>query len=358
MAPNQPYDPSLNPKRILEITTTQTGAIKNIFEKLREIIPETNITFRSATNDDNETVSTSATNTSTTSTTNVYNNKKDKSTNSNPKKSKSKKSEDSDSETTETSSKDKDKDSKEKESSKDPKAKKLSGAGIRILTTTKDRNILVNMKLDAENFDVFYCRRPKLTIGMDLNYLHSFLASISNEGMITFCMDEDNINILNIKGISDKNNEQVDLYINLLDITDEKVNINSIKPVTFDAMVSISSQKFHKMCKNLGANSTYVEIRSIGTQISFTGRGECGKITINLTDTDESLKIKSNDVTNVVQGVYELKALTLFTKCNTLCPNIDMFMKNNFPLVLKITVASLGRVFFFCTPINQLDSYK
>lgn len=330
MAPNT-YDPSLNPKRILEITTTQTGAIKNIFEKLREIIPETNITFRSAVADDDaiETATTSS------------NTKSSKSA----KKLKSKKSgvsEESDSET---------------ENDK-KKSKKSSGAGIRILTTTKDRNILVNMKLDAENFDVFYCRKPKLTIGMDLNYLHSFLASISNEGMITFCMDEDNMNILNVKGISDKNNEQVDLSINLLDITDEKVNINSIKPVQFDSMVSISSQKFHKMCKNLGANSTYVEIRSIGTQISFTGRGECGKITINLTDTDESLKIKSNDATNVVQGVYELKALTLFTKCNTLCPNIDMYMKNNFPLVLKITVASLGRVFFFCTPINQLESYK
>jgi proliferating cell nuclear antigen PCNA len=344
MSPSQTYDPSLNPKRVLEITTTQTGAIKNIFEKLREIIPETNITFRFGAVDDETETSTTKTDTSS----------KSKSKSKKDKSEKADKSEKSD----KKKSKVKEESDDESDTEKKSKSKKSSGSGIRILTTTKDRNILVNMKLDAENFDVFYCRKPKLTIGMDLNYFHSFLASISNEGMITFCMDEDNMNILNVKGISDKNNEQVDLYINLLDITDEKLNINSIKPVQFDTMVSISSQKFHKMCKNLGANSTYVDIRSIGNQISFTGRGECGKITINLTDTDESLKIKSNDATNVVQGVYELKALTLFTKCNTLCPNIDMYMKNNFPLVLKITVASLGRVFFFCTPINQLESYK
>ena len=37
--------------------------------------------------------------------------------------------------------------------------------------------------------------------------------------------------------------------------------------------------------------------------------------------------------------------LSLFSKCSNLCHNIDLFMKNNYPLIIKYQIANLGHVF-------------
>ena len=51
---------------------------------------------------------------------------------------------------------------------------------------------------------------------------------------------------------------------------------------------------------------------------------------------------KSDSSEEIVQGVFALKHLVLFTKCTNLCNSIEMYMKNNFPIVIKFTVGSLG----------------
>ena len=46
----------------------------------------------------------------------------------------------------------------------------------------------------------------------------------------------------------------------------------------------------------------------------------------------------------IVQGVFELKYLTMFTKCTNLCPSIELYLKNDYPLVLRYMVANLGEI--------------
>ena len=57
----------------------------------------------------------------------------------------------------------------------------------------------------------------------------------------------------------------------------------------------------------------------------------------------------------VVQGVFQLKHLVLFTKCTSLCPSIEMYLKNDYPLILKYTVANLGEVKLVLAPIKNKD---
>ena len=52
--------------------------------------------------------------------------------------------------------------------------------------------------------------------------------------------------------------------------------------------------------------------------------------------------IKNSD--NVVQGLFDLKFLVLFTKCTNLCSNINLYFRNDYPLILLYTVANLGNI--------------
>ena len=58
------------------------------------------------------------------------------------------------------------------------------------------------------------------------------------------------------------------------------------------------------------------------------------------------LKFNQNkvDESHIVQGIFSLKYLVLFTKCTNLCNQIQLYIKNDYPLVIKYAVASLGNI--------------
>ena len=55
-------------------------------------------------------------------------------------------------------------------------------------------------------------------------------------------------------------------------------------------------------------------------------------------------KGKNQNPEEIVQGIFALKHLVLFCKCTNLCNSIEMYLKNDYPLIIKYTVASLGEI--------------
>jgi hypothetical protein len=59
--------------------------------------------------------------------------------------------------------------------------------------------------------------------------------------------------------------------------------------------------------------------------------------------------VNKDDMGDIIQGVFELKNLNIFTKCTGLCNNIELFLKNDFPLIIKYSVADLGQIYLCCS---------
>jgi len=47
----------------------------------------------------------------------------------------------------------------------------------------------------------------------------------------------------------------------------------------------------------------------------------------------------------IIQGIYQLKTLSLFSKCSDLSNNLEIYMKNNFPLLIKKMISNLGYIY-------------
>ena len=54
--------------------------------------------------------------------------------------------------------------------------------------------------------------------------------------------------------------------------------------------------------------------------------------------------VKNTNPEEIIQGLFALKHLVLFSKCTNLCPSIEMYLKNDYPLIIKYLVASLGEI--------------
>lgn len=93
---------------------------------------------------------------------------------------------------------------------------------------------------------------------------------------------------------------------------------------------------------NIGEN---IEIKSIGSQLLLNCSGDFASQETTLGETNNGLKFNQVSPEELpIQGVYSLKYLVLFTKCTGLCNQINLYIKNDYPLVIKYAVASLGNI--------------
>ena len=49
--------------------------------------------------------------------------------------------------------------------------------------------------------------------------------------------------------------------------------------------------------------------------------------------------------------MFKSKHLALFGKCSNLCNCIEMYMKNNYPLIVSYNVANLGKMKIALAPV-------
>lgn len=292
--------------RILEVKTSQTGAFKHVIERMSTVISDCCFVFipsNKAQKEDDE----------------YYEEV-------NIKKSKNKKSKNIESDT--------------------PSKKPANPGGIRVIRLSEDRTVLIKLKLDSENFDVFECEEQKMTIGIDINILHAYLKTINDDEPITLYINSNNRSSLFIHSQTknNDNSEETDIEIYLIDISNPDLPISQTE---FQNKITIASDKFHNICKHFNNNATFMDIRSFDNEISFKGNNDSGKLSKSYKDIHNN---KKNNNPVIVQGVYELKNLLAFSKCNKLCTTIDIYLKNDFPLVLVLTVGLLGKMYVFLTP--------
>ena len=134
--------------------------------------------------------------------------------------------------------------------------------------------------------------------------------------------------------------------MNLLDIQNEDIQAGDVE---FDTQLTLPSGDFQKIIRdmiNIGEN---IEIQSIGSELSLSCVGDFAsqKTTLMPTTNDEKgLKYgdKIASPETPIQGVFSLKYLMLFTKCTNLCNQINMYIKNDYPLIIRYDVASLGSI--------------
>ena len=63
---------------------------------------------------------------------------------------------------------------------------------------------------------------------------------------------------------------------------------------------------------------------------------------------------KNNNPEEIVQGVFALKHLVMFTKCTNLSNQVEIYLKNDYPLIISYGVASLGNI-KLCLAPQQFD---
>lgn len=218
--------------------------------------------------------------------------------------------------------------------------------GMKIVSLDNSHVVLVHLKLEAQKFEYFYCQN-KTTVGVNMLNLYKLIRTINSNDTLTLFIENDDMNHLGIKIENGEKNTKTTYKLNLLDLDNQKITIN---PADFNYEIMLQSADFQKICRDMSNIAEVVEIKNIGNQLILSCKGDfCCQETV-LTDNDNNCNKNNNEI---VQGIFNLKYLVLFTKCTNLCNTVELFLKNDYPLLLRYMVASLGEVKLCLAPQSQ-----
>lgn len=226
--------------------------------------------------------------------------------------------------------------------------------GIKIIAMDNSHIVLVHLRLEASKFEHYYCPN-KLCIGVNMLNLHKLIKTINSNDTLTLFMDSQDPNHLGIKIENGEKNSKTTFKLNLLDLDNAKISIDNTE---FDSVLTMPSGDFQKICRDMNQIADLVEIKNVKNQLIFSCKGEfCSQETI-LSDNDENSTLSVvNEKDNVlVQGLFHLKYLVLFTKCTNLSNSVELYLKNDFPFLYCISVASLGLLKLCLVPVSPEEA--
>lgn len=227
----------------------------------------------------------------------------------------------------------------------------ITSDGIKIVTMDNAHVILVHLKLLAEKFEFYKCNK-NISIGINMLNLYKIIKTINNNDILSLFMYENDLNHLNIKLENVEKNTKTTYKINLLDLNNENFEIPD---VVFNSVITMPSNDFQKIIRDMNNLADFVEIKNVNSEFILTCTGDfCSQKTVLSDKNNESIQITNEQENNIIQGNFSLKYLVLFTKCTNLSNNTEIYLKNDYPLIIKYTVASLGEIKLCLSP--QIDS--
>lgn len=217
----------------------------------------------------------------------------------------------------------------------------FDSTGIKVIAMDSTHTVLVHLKLNADNFEIYKCKEKK-TLGINMMNMFKLIKTMGNNDTLTLSVDDCNEGVLCIKIENSEKNSITNYKLNLMDLHEDNIHI---PPATFDSVINMPAVDFQKICRDMHNLAENIEIKSLENQIIFTCKGHFASQETCIGEANSGLSfIKNQNPDEIVQGVFALKHLVLFSKCTNLCNSIELYLKNDYPLILKYTVASLGEI--------------
>lgn len=219
--------------------------------------------------------------------------------------------------------------------------------GMRIINMDKSHTILAHVHLAAENFEFYECKKDKIIIGVNMFHLFKLINTIEDDETLTIYIESSDyvdgiVSYLTLKYENGCIKQCKKQKLRLIDPEPEELQYPD---VTFSSIINLPSVDFQKIIRDLSCISDKLEIKSVGNELIFQCSGQFANAVIHRAESDGSMSFTlKQDSSKIIQGEFSLRNLGYFIKCTNLCQQIEMYLENDLPLVVKYNVASLGEI--------------
>ena len=216
--------------------------------------------------------------------------------------------------------------------------------GLRIMTVDGSHVALVYVRLDASSFEAFYCKE-EILLGANMAQVYRMLCSAGNQDTVCMYVTATNTAELVIEISNAERRSMSRFVLKLLDLDAENISIPDIQ---YDSTLTLPSQYFSRLCKEMAGISDTIKITSKQHLLILSCEGDYASQETVIQDNLGTIEAPADG--HEVSGSFLIKFLCLFNKSFVLCNTVELHLKEGFPLILSFRVASLGSLRFALAP--------
>ena len=216
--------------------------------------------------------------------------------------------------------------------------------GIKLTMYDSHRRVCFSFKLDSENFQIYKFKPSNsLYLGLNLNHFYKMIKSIKKKDAIILFIREEAPTDLGIKVIPKENNRITTSYIKIQNIQ----NLDITVPTNYSNPIIVPSNEYQKMCKDMAAISQEVRVRARKSCIRFFG--DAGsvysrEVSFGEMDTDSDSDNEEEEEIISYEDTFNTEQLIRIVKIAGLGNNIQLFFKQNLPMLFRTNIGGLGKI--------------
>lgn len=225
--------------------------------------------------------------------------------------------------------------------------------GMRIVNMDKTHHIFVHLHLLADNFETYTMKCDKIVVGVNMLHLFKLINSIENTDTLTIYIEESDYRdgVVDSLSLRFDNGSIGQCKILKLKLTEPDPEELHIPDVTYSSVISMRSADFQKIVRDMHNISDKMDIQSVGSELIFTAEGTWASSVLRRSESELLGIVSQQDSAKIIQGTFSLKNLSYCAKCTSLCPQIELYLKNDLPLVILYKVANLGQIRLCLVPL-------
>jgi len=206
---------------------------------------------------------------------------------------------------------------------------------------------LVSLYLSMEGFESYRCDQ-NIVLGININNLSKVMKLADPADSITLSADQDP-STLKITFDNPKTQRSTEFALNLITLDVEHL---SIPDTEYSSLITINSNEFSKICKELQSLSESLTISTQADHVQLSVEGAAGSGFIKLTNNDSDRKEDQTliEVEEAVTQQFALNYLNLFNKASSLSSFTRLCLHQEQPLVTEFKIDSLGVLKYYLAP--------
>jgi proliferating cell nuclear antigen len=224
----------------------------------------------------------------------------------------------------------------------------ITKSDISMCIMDSNRRILIQIDLDSDNFSIYTCAEEKIIIGFSLSHYYNSLRNVKKKDAVLLCIDDKNINNLQITIIPKENTRIVTSYIHIQLMQYLDIDV----PEGYSRPVIIQSSEWQKVCKDLNMFDNLIHMEIIGSNIRF----QCNvkgiisrEIIVGETDPSVEKKLWYSDE-------FETDHLIRLAKMAGLGSIMQIYGSPGKPLLIRSTVGHLGKIKVYLKSKKQIEN--
>jgi proliferating cell nuclear antigen len=206
---------------------------------------------------------------------------------------------------------------------------------------------LVSLNLSMEGFESYRCDQ-NIVLGININNLSKVMKLADPSDSITLSAEQDP-STLKIVFENPKTQRSTEFALNLITLDVEHL---SIPETDYSSLITINSNEFSKICKELQSLSESLTIVTAQDHVQLSVEGAAGSGFIKLTANDSDRKEDQTqiEVEEPVTQQFALNYLNLFNKASSLSTFTRLCLHQEQPLVTEFKIDGLGVLKYYLAP--------